>query len=141
MVWKLKERQGEFVESMNKHVTHDYMTNDVGVEIELTGIYHKERSILFVYRHGDQSFKFAASAEAEGQLPADEQPISLGPICEVLIFSHELSRPVPASEGADIAETIAGFLLEYHRFPTANPPFPERVVFTKIAKKALKLPS
>jgi hypothetical protein len=141
MAWQLKEKRGEFVKSMNRYVPRDYMTNDIGVEIEQTGIYYKDRAIFFVYRHDDLIFKFAASAKVEGRLPDDDQPISLGPVCEVLIFSHELPRPVSAGEGVEIAETITGFLLEYYRFPTAKTPLPERVVFNEIARKALKLPS
>jgi hypothetical protein len=85
------------------------------------------------------SFIFYASATIKDRIPETDTSIAIGPICAVLIFSDALSRPVSAGEGAGIAETLISFLLEYHRFSIADPPFPERVVFSGPAKRALKL--
>jgi hypothetical protein len=141
MAWQLKEKRGEFVETLNRYVPLYYMTNNAGVEIERTGIYNKTRSVYFDYRHGDLIFKFTASAKVDDRRPDYSEPIALGPVCEVLIFADKLSRPVSTSEGIRIAETIAEFLLEYRRFPHTQSPFPELVVFSDIAKRALGLPS
>jgi hypothetical protein len=137
MPW-IFQRMEETSPSSKTRRIRDFATNEDGVTIEETGLLYKDRSVFFEYRMDDLSFRFTASSRKVAA-NKDDPPYVLGPSCEVTIFADELSRQISANEGGIIATNIRSFLLEYEKIPLAKAPFPTKVIFDRIARKALKL--
>ena len=122
----------------------DFMINEHGVRIEQLGENVLQLTQSFLYADGDLEIKFYAYRSKDGWIDyaTPENPrgnLALGPVCEIEIQSSQhISRPVSEDEEDLIVRNITEFMLEIERLPLAVAPFPEKVVFTPLFRKALK---
>jgi hypothetical protein len=126
-----------------KGYIRELMTDGTGTKIERVGMHPVDEALFSVFEFvaADISFEFEAhSAEAwtMGKDKADRIS-ALGSTCEVTILPSKLPRLVSPEEGARLAKQIMDVLLQYGKWTGAEPPFPERVIFDELARRALHL--
>lgn len=143
MSWKYVKTVDESFESHDPRRVRQYMVNDQGIEIARTGLEFNGGNIHFEYCDSGADLKSRFFCWGSG-IPKDYQKcgmkiFALGPVCSVTAFSNQISRPITIEEGENAAAMVREFLLQFQNFPDSFSPYPQRVLFNKIAAKTLRI--
>lgn len=144
-MWLYKEvTLGDGVNSKTR--VRGAIQNDDDVQITFVNYYEPDSCAMFfykmIYQGNPIEFCFAGVATDD----TAEHRTWIGPVCDIILPFHRVGvdrgdfiKSLSFDEKQKIRENVTYAVLHFEQFKGANPPYPEAVVFSDLAKEYLDI--